>query len=442
MSDDKLLLEGQIRETHRDAVANTVEIDLIREGFGNPRDGHYYGRELLESHAGSFTGAKMYINHLDKETERKLAGLPRPVEHVGGRILEAWADTNEAGERVIRGKAKIAQKWLWDLIECDPDLLGVSINARGSSRQGMIEGREAKIVEAISHVGSVDFVTEAGAGGKIRQLVEAQIAEEVAEEEAPEETTPEPEAEASEETQDDGDDEIEYIDVDELDESEFDDIFANDEDYISFLEGEEDFSASDDDPDHYVEEDVEPETPHADSEVDERESIEDLEDAEEEATYTEAEMLEEASAIAAEQLEEAVRAAVEVARAEFNRKLEEATAKFEQQVAQVNQRYVIAGMIESAGFHERTTQALKEQFFDAYFEATVDEDGNVTKSADDVLAEAVSKAIDGKRAEISQYREARVSGAGETSSAGERLGGPAAPKSAPIDDEINKLLGV
>src|SRR3954452_20748881 len=88
MSEDNLLLEGQVLESGRDRAKQEVIIDLIREGFGNPRDNHFYGAPLLEASAEMFSGAKMYVDHLDPDTAKKLGGLPRPVAHQGGRVKE------------------------------------------------------------------------------------------------------------------------------------------------------------------------------------------------------------------------------------------------------------------------------------------------------------------------------------------------------------------
>lgn len=177
----KILIEGALVEGSQQADASgkggMVTITLIREGFGNKRDNHYYPAELLEAAAQSFEGAQMYSDHLDEAMKKKLKGLPRPIKDLMGRIRETWVD-KEDGLTVIRGKASISQKWLWDMVEHDPDLLGVSINARGSSSEGRKEGRVAKIVEAINDVGSVDWVSKAGAGGKVFALMEAQAEEE------------------------------------------------------------------------------------------------------------------------------------------------------------------------------------------------------------------------------------------------------------------------
>jgi hypothetical protein len=164
-----------------------------------------------------FEGAKMYADHLAPEAQKALAGMPRSVRDVMGRIVETAylapgethvaedggesMGTNDSNVAVIRGRASIAQPWLYELVEHDPELIGVSINARGSSKTGKVNGRSAKMVEAISRVASVDWVTEAGAGGRVKALVEAQVAAEA--EEAAEEQVAEDGQDDVPESQDD-----------------------------------------------------------------------------------------------------------------------------------------------------------------------------------------------------------------------------------------------
>lgn len=195
--DQKILIEGALVEGSQEAdpsgTGGFVTIDLIREGFGNARDQHYYSAELLEREAQKFVGARMFANHLAPEVAKKLNGLPRNIQDLMGRIHEAWVHKLENGLTVIRGKASISQPWLWNMVAHDPQLVEVSINASGRSVKGQKDGRTAKIVEAISNVGSVDWVTKAGAGGKVVALMEAQAEEEgtpVEEQEATAEATP------------------------------------------------------------------------------------------------------------------------------------------------------------------------------------------------------------------------------------------------------------
>lgn len=176
-----LSLVGVLREANGSAGQRKVILDLIVEGFGNQADNHYYGKDLLDRVAHRFEGADMYSDHLTREAEQKLGGLPRTWRDKVGRIRRVWTDVNEAGKRVIRGEAQIFDDQLWRLLEQALDVVGVSINARGTAQQGTAEGRPARVVGDITKVKSVDVVAEAGAGGRILALVEARVAEAIQE---------------------------------------------------------------------------------------------------------------------------------------------------------------------------------------------------------------------------------------------------------------------
>lgn len=456
MEQDRLFTEGALVEGSTDSAKQEVVIDLIRAGFGNKRDNHYYAEDVLNENIAMFNtseGVKMYVDHLDPEAQKALNGSPRPVSHIGGRIIEAWIDKNDAGETVVRGRARIAQPLLWSLIENDPGLLGVSINAWGKAKSGTVEGRSARIVEGISKVGSVDWVTEAGAGGKVVSLIEAQLEQEQQEDEmdAPSdsavaeieddvtrraveaatadlevedtvEDTVEDEvedvvdAEVDAESDDDAEAEAEDDDEAAADDAEIDAAFDDDEDEASVEADTDEVYADDVDGVQYV--CVECNQPigvedHIDTEVESR-------------------------------LEEAVRAAVAVVRSHYEGALRESQAEFDEQMALRDQRELSAKLIEATDFKAPTVKALKAQFFDSFFEAELDDDGEVVRTAEEVLTEAVENAIKDKRDELSVYTEARVTGQGETTAHQDedsRLS-EQAPQEAPIDQSIDRFLGI
>jgi hypothetical protein len=430
--DDRLFTEAQLVEGTADRARHEVVIDLIREGFGNKRDNHYYGRQILEAHADQFNGTKMYVDHLDPEVVKRMNGMPRSVRDLGGRIVEAYLAENDNGQTVIRGKAKIAQNWLWELIENDPEILGVSINAWGKSKPGQIDGREAQIVEGISKVGSVDWVTEAGAGGKVVSLVEAQLEQEEAVagttitdltterlmEERPDLVEALLASLSESDGEDDGDDEVDEVDDDDA--------------------GDADESSDDENSGTTTTTTTKTETQEADAVCDE--CGRPLSEGE----FTADDVEERAMVLAQEKLEEAVSATVDVLRERFEDELLEMQAEHDRQVGQLTQRHRAAQLIEQAGFKPPTEKALKEQFHDAYFEGDYDDEGEEIKSPDTALEEAVKAAIDAKRQELSAYVEHRVTGAGETDSLTESSnGGRRRPlRESPVDKSIDAELGI
>ena len=123
---------------------------------------------------------------------------------------------------------------------------------------------------------------------------------------------------------------------------------------------------------------------------------------------------------AAELLEEAVIAALDVREQQFAAREAEILEESEKALVQVRQGYRVASMIESARLPGGkplpvgAQRSLKEEFFERLFEAEFDGDGNEVKTADQVLEEAVHAALVTKRNELTEFREAAVTTAGET----------------------------
>jgi hypothetical protein len=159
-----------------DRSRSEVTVEVVEVGRGNRRDNRYYSSAVLESAARSFTNAQMYGDHLTPEAEKNLAGTPRSIWELAGRIRESWWEPTGGsdGQGAIRARASVVHPGLWNIIENDPELIGLSINALGRTRKGQApDGREASLVESIDVVHSVDWVARAGAGGKIVNLLEA-----------------------------------------------------------------------------------------------------------------------------------------------------------------------------------------------------------------------------------------------------------------------------
>ena len=154
--------------TYKDGVAR---VTVIKNGF-NIGKGHYYSEGMLRRDFGIFEGVKMYADHETKSEEQD-----SPV-----RSVKAWVASlqnvsmNDEGNVV--GDATIVEPWLQIKLATlrDNGLLsemGVSINAIGTATKATIEGVKTNNVERLIRARSVDFVTEAGAGGGV-DLFEAQ----------------------------------------------------------------------------------------------------------------------------------------------------------------------------------------------------------------------------------------------------------------------------
>lgn len=149
-----------------------VIITPIRPGWGNPKDGYYYTQEALQEAVdnGVFNGrpVKMYANHPSRGSE---AALPeRSVWDWVSTMKETWWD----GEKNRpQSRIKVYDERFWDRMKQAPDEIAFSILGGGRSRKGRVGNREARIVESLSHIRSVDWVTEAGAGGAIEKFAES-----------------------------------------------------------------------------------------------------------------------------------------------------------------------------------------------------------------------------------------------------------------------------
>ena len=475
------LVEGTLRPN--DDGGGEVWVDLIAEGFGNPRDKHYYTGDVLQESAPLFENAKMYANHLLPEDLERRKGYPRDIQDIMGRILEVQPDLAEANEggRALRARVNIVQPWLWNMVKRDPALLGVSINARGHSRPGKVEEQDARIVESIRRVVSVDWVGEPGAGGRVRelaeQMIEAQLegddvdpADELREdhetepednEEPQTEASSEPEAEgATEDGPPEGDLDGEEPEA-EVEEEPVDDPEAEPEVEGDLDEGWEEIEEAEpqrvnpntpwnnsawNDPDIDGEIEGDPGNQRV-SEIgpSTRMTRDDMPSAQTLERQIEARFdrrLRELRAEDAQTLEEAIQAATERAQERFEEALQAEREKHARALAQVSQRYSAAAVIDETDLPAATKRALKAEFHDYLAEARAEEDGSEV-DADTVLMEAVSERIQGKRGELAEFTEARIEGAGE-SGEGRRDGPPAErrPKQAPLDEKVDEVLGI
>jgi hypothetical protein len=160
------------------AEDGTVLLNLLRPCVGRGKGTRLYTPEMLRENAAKLTGWKMYVDHESDEARKKMGGLPRSVRDLGGRIVEAFWDPNvpaegRFGQGAVRGRCK-PTPFIKSLIENDPELVELSINSTATGIKPMSkDGQRVWLVEGIADQGSVDWVTEAGAGGKVAALMES-----------------------------------------------------------------------------------------------------------------------------------------------------------------------------------------------------------------------------------------------------------------------------
>ena len=145
-----------------------VDVALIKPGWGNKADNHYYPAEMLKRDAGVFEGVKMYTtNH--REGEKSVRTEVSLVQEIigftddGAPIAKVAIHDPDFAE-ATRNRARLNTL---TSLEC-------SILATGRVKVQKIDGKKANVVEAITSARSVDWVTRGGAGGHALNLAETE----------------------------------------------------------------------------------------------------------------------------------------------------------------------------------------------------------------------------------------------------------------------------
>lgn len=161
-------ISARLKEGSFNPQTGEVDVIIIEAGT-NPLKKRHYPISTIKEAAGIFTGMKMYMNHQTAKEENE-----RPE-----RDLRDWVSTiqeSQFSNGAVLGKVYIHDKQLRENIQ-DPVYaknVGLSINTGGKISYGKINGEEMQIVEKINPnrsngPGSVDWVTEAGARGRVAQ---------------------------------------------------------------------------------------------------------------------------------------------------------------------------------------------------------------------------------------------------------------------------------
>lgn len=169
IEDEKIkfrLKESNFNEADFDKSGDLVIV--IIEAGANYNKRRYYPKKTLQESADIYAGLKMYLDH---PTDAEEAAKPeRSIEQWLSTIKESWYE-----DGMVLGRVHIHKPWLKESMK-DPVFraeIGVSINASGRMHVGEIDGQQMQIMDAISSAKSVDWVTEAGARGRVLQLMES-----------------------------------------------------------------------------------------------------------------------------------------------------------------------------------------------------------------------------------------------------------------------------
>ena len=157
------------------AEEGVLPIRIIQPGWGSSG---YYPSDVLKKAAeeGIFDNAHMHWDHIATGERPE-----RSLDRMTGTVIEGSVEHRSDG---VYGNAYVFPHWL-GAVESMRDHIGLSIVGKGKAAYGEAEGKQGPIFESLE-IKDVDFVTRAGAGGKIiKRFAEAQ-------EQPPAPTSPEP----------------------------------------------------------------------------------------------------------------------------------------------------------------------------------------------------------------------------------------------------------
>lgn len=149
-------------------TAGKYPVKVIQPGWGSSG---YYSESVLAASAQLFEGAQMFWNH--PKSSDNYERPERDLRDLAGVLTNVRYEESNANGAGIYGDATVFSPFREVLNEIG-QYIGVSIRAGGKVHEGEAEGRTGVQIDEINHVQSVDFVTRAGAGGKVlAQFAEA-----------------------------------------------------------------------------------------------------------------------------------------------------------------------------------------------------------------------------------------------------------------------------
>ncbi len=175
----KWVMEAEMRELLSEYLSlveakigtkGNAQVVVIKPGM-NSSGQRFYPPETLARDFKVFEGVKMYADHPSEADEKN-----RPE-----RSVKDWVATLKnvhiGNDGAVLGEAVVVEPWMQERLATlrDKGLLadmGISINAIGTATKSKVNGADTNVIEKIVRARSVDFVTEAGAGGGI-ELYEA-----------------------------------------------------------------------------------------------------------------------------------------------------------------------------------------------------------------------------------------------------------------------------
>jgi len=154
------------------------EITIITPGWGSSG---YYSAEVLEAAAKDKVfpkGTQMHIDHMTEQARfdspaGSVATLAAALQE-DARWDPNWVDPDTGIKGRLVAENRVFGHWKEPLAEMK-DAIGVSIAAAAETSMGEAEGRKGRIIEALvpDILNRVDYVTVAGRGGRISEVLES-----------------------------------------------------------------------------------------------------------------------------------------------------------------------------------------------------------------------------------------------------------------------------
>jgi hypothetical protein len=145
----------------------TMNVKIIRPGWGNTRDNNFYPVDVLKRDVDKFVGAKMYESDHRSEEKSTRTWVSTIKE------IKSFADDGAPIATVVVHDPNFAER-VKNLNSADMlTKMECSIYGSAKSKNGYEQGgRKGRLIESITDIQSVDWVTRAGAGGHAINLQE------------------------------------------------------------------------------------------------------------------------------------------------------------------------------------------------------------------------------------------------------------------------------
>lgn len=167
-SEQRAILHDFVPLTEAAVKDGKARIVVIKAGFNVSKE-RFYPAEVLRRDFKIFEGVKMYADHPTAQEDKE-----RPERSIRDFVaILSDVSVDEAG--TVSGIATIVEPWMLQKLANLQDKgmlnqMGVSINAVASASKADVQGVKTMLVERLIAARSVDFVTEAGAGGTVLAL--------------------------------------------------------------------------------------------------------------------------------------------------------------------------------------------------------------------------------------------------------------------------------